>query len=454
MTPQQLLSAARLHLRSKVPYFTQGVLKLIPREAPGLGTFGVSPDMVMLWDPEWVAELAKKLGEPAAIEQVAAVVLHEFFHILRNHAGRARALGAEPKTWNIAADCEINDDFDGLKLRLPDGVILPCHIGAENGGLAEMYYQHIQQQNAAARSQLRESAESGEDSGSQASANGAQASANGAQASEASSPASAGEAVTHGPAAGSCGSGAGGEPLPGEGAGGVGRSEAEAIRARRETAEAIRAHVAQHGKGSVPMGWVVWAETMVQPAKVRWQDELARHVRRAVAYQAGMVDYSYARPARRQGAYGFGVGRPVMPTMRAPKPRVAVAVDTSGSMGDEGISRAASELAGILKAVHADVDFIACDCQVHTTAKVRSAKDFKSVFRGGGGTSFIPAFTAVRQLKQAPSVLVFITDGQGDAPVTPPTGIDVIWVLVGRYQQKPYTEAGECTWGKFIAVEG
>ncbi len=50
--------------------------------------------------------------------------------------------------------------------------------------------------------------------------------------------------------------------------------------------------------GSVPAGWVRWAETVL-PSRIDWRRVLAAEVRRAVAAIAGNVDYTYQRPSRR-----------------------------------------------------------------------------------------------------------------------------------------------------------
>ena len=50
---------------------------------------------------------------------------------------------------------------------------------------------------------------------------------------------------------------------------------------------------------------------------------------------------------------------------------------------------------------------------------------------GGGGTSFIPFFNQVAALKDDPvDLCVYLTDGYGDFPATPPE-MPVLWVIVG-----------------------
>src|ERR1700761_3219772 len=50
--------------------------------------------------------------------------------------------------------------------------------------------------------------------------------------------------------------------------------------------------------GTVPAGWLRWAE-MLMPSTTDWRRVLAAEIRVGVARAAGMVDYSYQRPSRR-----------------------------------------------------------------------------------------------------------------------------------------------------------
>jgi predicted metal-dependent peptidase len=138
----------------------------------------------------------------------------------------------------------------------------------------------------------------------------------------------------------------------------------------------------------------------------------------------------------------------VVPGRFNPKLRVWVAVDTSCSMGTAEITRALSEVAAILRAAHGPVTFLACDASVRAVAKVRTWAEAAKQVVGGGGTDFRPIFAEVADAKthDRPNLLVIVTDGIGPAPAAPPPGVDVLWVLVGRYAQPA------ATWGTSIRV--
>src|SRR5271157_1770919 len=111
-TPREHLAIGRMLLKhdKRAPYLAAAVDALVPVEAPGLGTVGVTEQGVLLWDPVTVCTWSH--------DEVATVLEHEVWHVLRRHGERCRAGGFDPMLANIAWDCEINDDLvkAGLKL--------------------------------------------------------------------------------------------------------------------------------------------------------------------------------------------------------------------------------------------------------------------------------------------------------------------------------------------------
>jgi predicted metal-dependent peptidase len=230
-SPEQMMAIARMMTRKYMPYMQAAVMGLIPRETPGLGTMGVTRSGVLMWDPEWISTLP--------LEQVSGVLLHEANHIIRSHASRAKTMAAEPKIWNVAADCEINDDLSEASVPLPTNGCWPKTFGLKDGLLAETYYHEL----------MQKLDEDGNLKGAP------------------SKPTAAG---------GMDGSGSGGAPLPGEspedadGTASEGRSEADLQRIRNQVASAIEAETRTNGEGSVPHGLRIWAAEHLAPPKIRW----------------------------------------------------------------------------------------------------------------------------------------------------------------------------------------
>jgi predicted metal-dependent peptidase len=419
MNPRQALAAGRLYAVKKMPYFSTAIAALVPHEAPGLGTLAVTKDAILMFDPAAVG----KWTTP----QLGGVILHEVGHLLRRHHCRAEALDVkteEQRIWNVAADACLNEDLRDGKIELPAGCVYPEVLEQPLNLAVEERFRLLQKKLEAEGGNKRGDGE-GEGEG--------------------------GESGEGKPDAtgGWCGSAAG-RPVPDEpeGTAGKGRSAADIERVRRVVAEAIRKE-ASKGRGTVPGGWARWADAALTPPKVDWRTELARSIRQAVSYRAGQHDLSWTRPSRRQAGIGWGPGLPVLPGTHSPVPRVAVVLDTSGSMGDAELHAGMSEMNGVLQAVGAEVEFCACDADVHSLQPVRTWQEAVGLVKGGGGTDMRPAFDALELRRPRPEVVVVVTDGcLGDGhPAEEPSWCRVVWLLVGRWHQKP------CDWGTIVELE-
>lgn len=389
-----LLAAGRAIALTKAPYLGARIRGFDLREAPGLGTTAATADGSFLYD---AAEIAKWLPEKLAFS-----FAHEALHMTFAH--HKRGVGLEAKRANLAMDLAINDSVVAIGLAADPHDALPAKFGFPSGLTFEAYYALLEAKG---------------------------------QAGEGSPTPDCGN--------GFCGSCAGrpvpGEPEPGK----AGRSSAENARINAEVAKATREHKASKDAGTVPAGLARWAERDLEPPKVAWEAQLARAVKAGVSWKAGAVEHRYDGPSRRQAGIGYGAGRPVMPRLRAPLPRIAIAVDTSGSMSKGDLDRAMSETSAILRAIGAPVTFLACDAAVHGVAKI--AHLAQAQLKGGGGTSFIPIFEALSAERPRCDVVVVMTDGYGPAPKEEPAGLRTIWLLIGGNENAP------AAWGTTICVD-
>lgn len=405
------LASARFFATSKTPYFTQALLSAVLREVPNGSLTGDSHGTLAMTDT------GVMLIENAAVQrwttqELGSVMIHEIMHWLRRHGDRRKRLAANARLWNLAADCEINDDLHAMKLPLPDGGgIQPKLFGLENGKTAEAYYVALTSRSEEEQKLLPPCA----------------------------CGSCAGNAVPH-------------EPEEKEGAG---RSQPEVEIMQAQVANAVLDHVHRHGAGSVPGGLQRWAEAALKPSRVSWQRKLAYCGRQRLAMRAGAHRTTYQKISRQQAGLGFGVGKPIIPAPTGSKPHVAVAIDTSGSMGKADLERAVIETTAIIKATGATVDLVAADCAVHTVSKVRNAQQVLNALKGGGGTDFRPAIKHFAEARQKPDILIFITDGGGYAPARAPQELAVIWLLVGKHHCRPYEENTNhsIAWGDIIEVD-
>ncbi|MFL1379781.1 MULTISPECIES: vWA domain-containing protein [unclassified Nocardiopsis] len=369
------LLAARYRAAQDRPYLASALYSLTIVETRQVPTMGV--------DRRWRCYVSPEFVERTPVPELAGVWVHEVSHLLRDHHGRSDRLPAAEQRdhmrVNIAQDCEINDDILADGLALPEGTMNPERFGMPDGLLFEAYLRLLPE-----------------------------------------------EVRGH-----DCGSGAHGAERPWEepgGAGGVGDVEAGAL--RRSTAEAMRSH--QRSRGSLPAGWKRWAEEILQPT-VDWRRVLAGAVREALAWAGGAVDYTYSRPSRRSGALR-GV---IMPSLRRPMPRVAVVVDTSGSMGPDDLAAAVAEISGVLKEVGVGKERVAvlsCDADVHVVRRVTSADQVELL--GGGGTDMRVGIEAALRAPQRPQVVIVLTDGYTPWP-SEPSSARVVAALIGDAPPEP-----------------
>jgi predicted metal-dependent peptidase len=399
------LPAARLWAAVRFPYLATGVFGAKVMAERNSGTVSVDESWQMRADPELTAAWT-----PA---QLGSVLVHHVCHLLRTHGERAQAAGIRPdeaRTWVRAADAEINDDLVSAGLDLPGRPVLPRDLRAEDGLLAEQYFDGIRRARRA---------EDGRGAGT------------GDRLASSESGETAGAWLD-------CGSGADGMPRPGQEPGGLPGWQAELL--RRQVAQDIVAHGKQ--AGTVPAGLLRWAEEVLTP-KVNWRALLAAELRRAIAEVSGAVDYSYRRPSRRSAA----VGPVVLPALRRPVPEVAVVCDTSGSMTADLLAMVLAEVEGLLRALGLarQVRVLACDTAVAPAQRVSSARQVQLV--GGGGTNMGAGIEAAAALRPRPAVTVVLTDGYTPWPAAAPKGMRIVVGLLGA--QAPPAPP----WARSVRVE-
>lgn len=406
--------------RGLAPYFGAALRGLIRREMSdemravfamrGMKpTLCVSEDGILYWAPEYV----DSFGDDR-ITYLAYDLLHEVMHVVLRHLERTRALGIVPEPTeeyfakatlaNLASDACANEELEKMIVasgnKPPTDWVTPATLKQPLGLVFEERYRLLLKE---AEKQQQSGDQNGGGSGS--------------------------KKMKPKPGHGWCG-GCAGHPQPGEPQGKTpeGRSQAEMDRFRREVANAVK-DTASRNRGLVPDSLVRWADEELAPPKIPWQEKLSRVIRGAVARRAGHADLTWGRPSRRQGGVGYGIGRPVMPSLYAPTPEVAFATDTSGSMGAAELSAALAEVNGVLKATGANITFLSCDAEVHGITKIKSVQEAMKLLKGGGGTILEPAVKAMSELKPQPSIAIVATDGYCDDP--PNYGLDLIFVVVG-----------------------
>lgn len=186
-----------------------------------------------------------------------------------------------------------------------------------------------------------------------------------------------------------------------------------------------RADADARQRGSTPGGFDVLLGKL-RPASVQWK---GMFVETAVGQlRSSSSNPTFARLNRR--------GLPSPGKIYKTPPRLFVCLDTSGSVSENQLVLLASEIVGLRR--HASLIYvIVCDAGVH------DAYVFNGTFRplkGGGGSSFIPAFEHIAQKYPGhgtPNVIMLLTDGDTDVPKDAVKD-KVIWVLSDGDRNVPY----------------
>lgn len=368
-----------------LPYLAHALYALVAVPCPDVPRATVDERWRLYVDPGWLAA--------APVPAIGRELAHLVWHLLADHAGRARDLGVRRDTaahWRTAADVTVHATLLP-DLLVPDG--LPSARGTRlpPGRSAEECYAILSRLPAVPPDDGR----------------------------------APGFEEPLGPADG-CGSGADGVPraheLPDDVDAHPGVPVVDARHIRRRVAIDYREHARR--RGTVPGDAWRWTRSVLEP-RVAWEPLLARAVRRAVGFAAGRGEYTYTRPSRHRSP---GV---VLPGQRRPVPRVALVVDTSASVDDGLLAAALGEVDGVLRALGGtSVTVYAVDAAAHAVTTVRRAVDVR--LAGGGGTDMRVGLAVAGAARPRPEVVVVLTDGDTPWPATPPPGAAVVVALLGR----------------------
>ncbi len=415
----------RAEALERMPYFARILYAFRPLDAPGLGTFACDPGYRLYIDFEAVGD--------KGVRWCTEALLHECGHMYNDHAVRSteHAVRSDERfMWNLAGDCEINDDLVAAQCKtIADNGVLPSHLGMDDRLLAEQYMDEL-------RRQRPPSTPSGGSAG------------RGQPGGDGDQP------------FGGCGSGAGGDTAPCEldpddDAGGAApaASEAEKKVVQIATAAAVREHAAKH-PGSTPAGLVERAEMILAPSKLPWRQILASSLRRAAAMRVGVHDTTYLRPNRRRGRVEVAPGRrAVYPGSYAPEPQVVVARDTSGSMGRDELQMVTVEVEAIAAQIGVRGEALRVldvDVEVGAVKGYRGVSSLEEV-TGRGGTDMGAGIAYAATMRPRPTVVVVVTDGYTPWPDVKPK-IPVVVCIVGRGDLSRLVEAAP-DWASVVAVD-
>lgn len=383
MTVGKRISKARTELLLDHPWFGSLAMNLRIVSEPTIPTFDVDGS-TMRYNPEFVDTLNNR--------ELQGVIAHEVMHCALLHIYRRN--GRDMQAWNQAADYAINQELTKAGIILPSGCLLDYKFA---GLSAEVIYSKLQRQKQDDKKQ-----------GKQPSNNGQQQ------------------------PTGTFSDAPSDTPLPDD------------KKPQESNQSTNKGQSKQPSQGMSEQDWKIAAEQAASVAKragklggelertiktsrqskTDWRDEL-----REFLIQTVPSDYSWTNPNRRyiyQGIY-------LPSTIKENFGRLAIAIDTSGSINQIALDVFAAEVNTICSELKPDgVTVIYCDSKINNTQESEGDEPIILKPCGGGGTRFNPVFEAVSKWDNPPAALLYFTDLECyDKPLEPDypclwvTGLDV-----------------------------
>ena len=169
-------------------------------------------------------------------------------------------------------------------------------------------------------------------------------------------------------------------------------------------------------------------------AKVDWVEQLREFVSSVCV---GKGDSTWAKPNRRWLQHDMYLPSQISESIGS----ICVAIDTSGSISGEAITKALSELVSICDNTTPEkVDLLYWDTAVAAHEQYRedsySGLVTSTKPKGGGGSSSVCVFDYVVKHKLEPQCIILITDGYVEFPQTAPS-CPTIWVMVDNKTTLP-----------------
>lgn len=393
------LAAARARLILDRPFLGALVLRL-PLVAAGPWCRTTASDARCLYyNPRWIEALAPG--------QVQFVLAHEALHCALGHF--ARRGHRVKQRWDLACDLAVNPLLAAEGLTPPaEALVLDLYAGMA----AEEIYPCLEDNPESET--LDDHVWDGEEGG------------------------QGGSAETQGEGGGSgreTDAAAGGATPSAPGIGGEGETDETGAapppplgaREREQLQQQWQRHLAAAAQRAREAGKLAGAlarlvETTLAP-QVSWRSLLAQYL-----MQTAREDYGYQRPSRREGEL-------ILPSLRSRSGELVVALDVSGSLGDDDIGGFLAELDALKGSHSVAITLLACDAQLAADGPWRfepwDPLRLPRRFPGGGGTDFRPVFAWVADRGLHPDALIYFTDAEGEFPPAPPP-YPVLFLVKGK----------------------
>ncbi len=379
----------------KEPFYghlLSGVVRRIDDKIPTAAVSLTPGGLHLIVNPEFFMKELKK-------DERVAVIKHEALHLLFRHLYRPLIQHGDPKLFNIAADLVVNQHVAPWPLpamavtlrQFPD-------MGLEANQTLEWYYDKFKT--------LKQAMDAGKETG--------------APKSEEALQRALGEPQQGDHSFWYAGGGEGFGDAGPESSGGPPLTEGlrQALEAELER-HLLRARdrAASKGWGLLPAEIRTELEAIAQRRKPQLDWKRTLRLFASSGYRTEVIP-THRRMSKRFGTFpGIRIRR---------KQRLAVVIDTSGSISEAVLEVFFREIHGIWKN-DAEVIVVECDAAVQRTYRYKG--EAPRAVQGGGGTRFDPALDWVREPRNGPfDACIYLTDGCASEPETRPR-CPLLWVV-------------------------
>lgn len=204
----------------------------------------------------------------------------------------------------------------------------------------------------------------------------------------------------------------------------AGQDAEDAAAAARELVNAVSSMMSEESRGLMPAHFTSQAALLNRPPVLAWQAILKKYVGTITANKRKTRMRLNRRQPERFDLSG---------TMDDKLLKIAVAIDTSGSMSDAMIAKVFNEIFAILAKRKHEITVIECDAEVQRVYRAKTPAEIKKKVAGRGGTCFSPVIDYVnhdRYFRDA--LLIYFTDGYGEANIPRPRTYRNMWVVFGE----------------------
>ena len=171
-------------------------------------------------------------------------------------------------------------------------------------------------------------------------------------------------------------------------------------------------------QGDLPLGIEILVPK-IHTDLLSWEDELYTVIENSIKF-----DYKLTPPNKRYLSQGIA-----LPSLSGEKIKIVIAVDSSGSIDQNLLTRFLNEVESIMNSFPSfEIDLLIADAKVHEHHILYPGDELEYTIKGGGGTNFENTFLYVDENIDNITLFLYFTDGLGKFPLDEPN-YDVVWIM-------------------------